>query len=280
MKEKLKNIPEVPKGQKIFWWIVRAALVICFIYAAFFLTNENSQFYKSDGTTKLTQALAAFGLTFVWEIVQLFAGKTWLRHISPKVQTCINAFMLFGCCICSYLYLYEKWDITDLIMHLAAGVIIAVGSYELLLAMQYGKHEHLRTPTVAVWIIFAVVFISALWEFYEFTVDFFLGSNMQIRWERLIANWSENGGNVTFYDMSGKVTDYAKNLYFTVDGLMNTKQLNSSLYDTMTDMLIAALGGLIAEIVIMKVSFKKLRKSWSEEEKEQDNLMKENLADD
>lgn len=257
MRQRIKNIPEVSKGEKIFWWVVRAALIVCFFYSLFFLTNENHTLYKADGGTKLIQALAAFGLTFTWSIVQFFFGKTWLHNLSPRVQDCINAFILIGCCVCSYLYLYERWWFTDLLMHAVSGAITAVGAYEVLLAMQHNTKHHIEKATVVIWIFSLVIVIGCIWEVYEFTVDCILGSNMQIRFDRLIANWSSSGGRVTFYDAAGKVAEYSKGAPFTVAGKLTTQQLNSSLYDTMTDMIVAAIGGVIAEIVLIKGFFKK-----------------------
>lgn len=259
MKYRLKNITRiVPKRHIIFWWGVRILLICCWIYAAFWLSCKDCTLYRADGATKASQAIAAFTVSFTWEVLYVLGGKYWLGNISYRTQSLLCLFLIFGCAIGSYLYLYEKFSFYDIIMHTFSGVITAICGYEILKALFHGKEYRISKPLLAVWCVMFVLSIACLWEIYEFSVDCLLGSNMQIRFERTADNWKINGGCVQFIlgpvvEASGAVKSTLKKALVDMgENLLTSAQINSAVYDTMTDIISALIGGIVTTVVIVK----------------------------
>ncbi len=252
----------VPRAHLVFWWITRILLIVCACYALFFLMPETSNLYKPDGGTKFAQALAALGLSFIWEIFFVFGRKSWIGRLDYTVQTWLMTLILVACCVGSYLYFYERFWWFDLVMHIWSGVISAIGGYEIFVAMN-GKHPaSISKPAAVMFTVMFVFFMAVLWEIWEFSVDCLLGSNMQIRYERLIANWAQNGGMVTFKDAAGNLlnpenSETLKNGFAIFGKALSTSDINSSLYDTMGDIIAAVLGGIAGTVYIMKAKYKR-----------------------
>lgn len=251
----------VPRAHLIFWWITRIMLIVCACYALFFLMPESSSLYKPDGGTKFAQALAALGLSFVWELFFIFGRKCWIGKLDYTVQTWLMTLVLVACCVGSYLYFYEKFWWFDLAAHVWSGVISAVGGYEIFIAMNYKNPKSVNKQATVMFSVMFVFLIALLWEIWEFSVDCLLGSNMQIRYERLIANWAQNGGTVTFKDAAGNLldpenSDTLKNGFAVFGKALSTADINSSLYDTMSDIIVAVLGGIAGTVFIIKTKYK------------------------
>ena len=63
--KKLNRLKAVPMGQQILWWAIRAALLIFGIYGL--LHNSVTQFLMG---------LFAIAFTHMWDMWQLFGGKS------------------------------------------------------------------------------------------------------------------------------------------------------------------------------------------------------------
>lgn len=132
-------------------------------------------------------------------------------------------------------YLLSHWD---KLLHLLGGIVFAlIGSYLMVLLNRDCRQQRLLR------ILFAVCFsiaISVLWEFYEYGMDRFFGTDMQ-RDTVVQSIYSYNLG-----DEPGVVGEIADIESVTInDVLLEGGYLDLGLIDTMGDMLIETAGALL-----------------------------------
>lgn len=168
--KKLNRIPVIPAAHQNTWWICRALL---FIWGAVMLFLGY--------TTEFLEALFAIIFTHLWDMFQLFGGKSFITKVPYNLLTYLNCFIAFGVVVGSTVNKFTSFEYIDLPEHFFAGFIGAVGGYELAVVIQSKQKGNERlSPALAS--LFALAFsvtISVAWEFYEFTMDRLYGLALQ-----------------------------------------------------------------------------------------------------
>ena len=168
--KKLNNIPVIPKAHQITWWVCRGIL---FIWGASMLFLGH--------TTEFLEAMFAIIFTHLWDMFQLFGGKSFITWVPYYLFTYLNCFITFSVAIGSTVNKFTEFPYIDLPEHFFAGFMAAVGGYELAVIIQAKQPEDKRiSPALAS--LFALSFSVMLmvgWEFYEFTMDRLYGLNLQ-----------------------------------------------------------------------------------------------------
>ncbi len=168
--KKLNKIPIIPKSHQITWWVCRGIL---FIWGASMLFLGY--------TTEFLEAMFAIIFTHLWDMFQLFGGKSFITYVPYYIFTFLNCFIAFSVAIGSTVNKFTTFPYIDLPEHFFAGFIAAVGGYEFAVIMQSRQPKDKRiSPALAS--LFALAFSVTLmvgWEFYEFTMDRLYGLNLQ-----------------------------------------------------------------------------------------------------
>ena len=165
--KKLNRITPLPKPHEITWWVCRAAL---FIWGTWGMLHGY--------TSEFVQACFAIAFTHLWDMFQLFGGKSFITRYPYKLQTLLNCFICFACVVGTTVNTRTSFQYIDVPEHIFAGYLACVGSFFLGEIMQ-GKKQPLK---VSVHALFSFSFAVALlvgWEAYEFTMDRLYGFVMQ-----------------------------------------------------------------------------------------------------
>lgn len=168
--KQLNRIPVIPKSHQITWWICRALL---FIWGATLLLFGY--------TTEFLEAMFAIIFTHLWDMFQLFGGKSFITKVPYSLLTYLNCFIAFGVVIGSTVNKFTEFEYIDIPEHFFAGYIAAVGGYELAVVIQ-SKQPVDKKISPALASLFALGFavtITVAWEYYEFTMDKLYGLNLQ-----------------------------------------------------------------------------------------------------
>lgn len=216
MAYKIKKDPvdKIPKGQFVFWIIVRISMIICAAYS--FITGDVVMGFES---------VFCFIFTHLWDMFQVFGNSSFIEEVPPLSQTMLNLIIFIGIVIGSYLELFDKIWWFDDFMHIMSGVVCAVFGYDFACIIQRKKGQCAATLAALFSIMFALS-IAVGWEFYEFLMDYFHGTNLQ-----LAAPGEETAG----FDLPKYHNEY---------GYLG-------LVDTMTDMIMNAVGGLAGMIFMI-----------------------------
>lgn len=207
-------IGKIPRGQLIFWFIVRLAMIICATYS----------FVKGDLVMGF-ESVFCFIFTHLWDMFQVFGNGSFIEEVPPLSQTCLNAIIFVGIVLGSYFELFDKISWFDIMMHFATGVVCAVFGYDFAVIIQRKKGECAAT-LAALFSIMFVLSIAVGWEFYEFAMDTLHGTNLQL---------SKAGPETAMFDLSKYHNEY---------GYLG-------LWDTMTDMITNASGGIVGMIFMI-----------------------------
>lgn len=219
MTYKIKRDPveKVPTAQFIFWVIVRISMILCAGYS-FFIEKDMVMGFQST---------FCFIFSYLWDFFQILGNGSFIEDVPPLSQTMLNIVIFVGIVFGSYFDFFNKFDWFDNLTHLNAGFVCAVFGYDFALIIQRKKGG--CSPTLAA--IFALTFalgIAIGWEFYEFTMDRLHGTNLQL----------------------------AK----PIAGIVYDKILGSGDYgliDTMTDLIMNSIGGVVGMIAIIMIRIKK-----------------------
>lgn len=216
MEYKVKKLPvkDIPKGQFIFWIIVRASLVTCIIYSL----------VKGD-YVMMGESIACLCFSHLWDLFQIFGGQSFIIEVPPLSQTMLNIIIFAGIPFGSYLGLFDKLWFYDIIMHLLSGVVCAVFGYDFAFILQRKKGQCSIILAAMFGLMFAMS-IACGWEIYEFLMDYLHGTNLQL---------SSKGPETAMFDMSKYRNEY---------GYLG-------LFDTMTDMIYNTTGGIIGMIFMI-----------------------------
>lgn len=166
--KKLNKIKPIPLWHQIIWWAVRASLLIFGIYG--FLHNSTTQFLMG---------IFAIAFTHLWDMFQLFGGKSFITRVSYQAQTMLNIFICFGVVIGYVLNTKTNFQYVDIIEHFISGVVASYFAYDFAVAFQ-GKSRHLSPGLAAFFSLCFSCFILVAWEFYEFTMDRLYGYTLQV----------------------------------------------------------------------------------------------------
>lgn len=222
MAYKIKKDPvkKIPKAQFVFWIIVRISLIGCAIYS----------FSKGDLVMGF-ESIFCFIFTHLWDMFQVFGNGSFIEDVPALSQTMLNIIIFIGIVFGSYVALFNTIWWFDNAMHILSGLVCAVFAYDFAIIIQRKKGE--CAPTLAA--IFSIMFalsIAVSWEFYEFLMDTFHGTNLQL---------SKEGVETAMFDLSKYNNEYG---YI-------------GLVDTMVDMMMNAVGGIIGMIYMIILRNKK-----------------------
>lgn len=216
MAYKIKKDPinKIPKAQLVFWIIVRIAMIICATYS--FVTGDVVMGFES---------VFCFIFTHLWDMFQIFGNGSFIEDVPPLSQTMLNIIIFVGIVIGSYMGFFDSISWFDNMMHILSGFVCAVFGYDFAVIIQRKKGA--CAPTLAA--IFALMFalsIAVGWEFYEFLMDTLHGTNLQL---------AKEGAETAMFDLSKYNNEY---------GYLG-------LVDTVTDMMMNAVGGLAGMVFMI-----------------------------
>ena len=175
------------------------------------------------------ESVFSFIFTFLWDMFQVFGNGSFIEDVPPLNQTLLNVIIFVGIVIGSYGGVFDNTTWFDNVMHFLAGFVSGVFGYDFAVIVQ--KKSGKIAPTLAA--IFAVTFalsIAVSWEFYEFAMDRLHGTNLQL---------AKPIENVVY-------TEFGSGDY--------------GLIDTMTDLIMNAVGGVVGMIYIVIIRVKQSKK--------------------
>lgn len=225
MAYKIKKDPikEIPKAQFAFWIIVRVSMIICAAYS--FINGDLVMGFES---------VFCFIFTHLWDMFKVFGNGSFIEEVTPLSQTMLNVIIFVGIVIGSYFKMFDKIWWFDIFMHVLSGFVCAVFGYDFAVIIQRKKGQCAATLAALFSIMFALS-IAVGWEFYEFIMDTFHGTNLQL---------SKPGEETAMFDLSQYHGEY---------GYLG-------LFDTMTDMMMNASGGLVGMIFMIVLRNRKKKK--------------------
>lgn len=153
--------------QLVLWWIVRGLLLSFSIYGIL-----------HNSTTQFLMGLFAIAFTHMWDMWQLFGGKSFITRVGYFPQTLLNIFICFGVVVGYVVNTKTNFEHIDLIEHFFAGVVASYFAYDFAVVFQ-GKSRHLSPALAAMFALCFSVFLLVGWEFYEFTMDRLYGYTLQ-----------------------------------------------------------------------------------------------------
>lgn len=165
--KKLNRIGRVPLPQLVIWWAVRASLLGFSVWGI--LHNSATQFLMG---------LFAIAFSHMWDMWQLFGGRSFITRVGYFSQTLLNLFLFFGIIIGYVLNTKTNFPYVDLVEHFMAGVVASYFAYDFAVAFQ-GKSRHLSPALASMFALCFAVFLCVAWEFYEFTMDRLYGYTLQ-----------------------------------------------------------------------------------------------------
>ena len=216
MAYKIKKDPisKIPKLQLVFWIIVRIAMIICATYS--FVQGDLVMGFES---------VFCFIFTHLWDMFQVFGNGSFIEEVPPLSQTMLNIIIFIGIVIGSYFGLFDKLFWFDNAMHILAGFVCAVFGYDFAVIIQRKKGNCAATLAAIFSLMFALS-IAVGWEYYEFLMDTLHDTNLQL---------AKKGAETLIFDISKYRNDY---------GYLG-------LFDTMTDMMMNTIGGLVGMVFMI-----------------------------
>lgn len=166
--KRFSYLKTMPKTELILWTVIRLFIVGWFIYEIF---NAN--------TKDALQALFSLIFTFLWDMFQIFGGKSFIKNVSSHAQTALILFILFGSLIGTKFKLYIDLEWYDLVLHFFSGAISAWFGYDFAFIVQ-GKKRPLSPALAALFSLGFAFFIAVGWEFFEFSMDTLHGTHLQM----------------------------------------------------------------------------------------------------
>lgn len=158
----------MPKSELILWTVIRLCIVGWFFYEIF-----------NASTKDAFQALFSLIFTFLWDMFQIFGGKSFIKNVSSHAQTALTIFILFGSLVGTKFKFYIDLEWYDLTLHLLSGAISAWFGYDFAFIVQ-GKKRPLSPALAALFALGFSFFIAVGWEFFEFSMDTLHGTNLQM----------------------------------------------------------------------------------------------------
>lgn len=220
---------EINKVDYFFFWVARILLLCAVVFA------RTPAYASLDSLNFLA--------TFAISILRFFAGgKTFIGRIDFRIQHIINVFEVFGIFGGHLINMYQYVEHFDRHLHWLAGYLVVIAGYYLYKAfeMKNGKENYILNPQTAAMFSFGTsFFLIVAWEFSEFISDFFIGSNNQ---------------GYTF-------TPVYDEWWFKLFGKGAGAEGQFPLFDTMFDMLDAAVATIIATVILYLVLVRKNKKA-------------------
>lgn len=213
MTYKIKKDPieKIPRGQFVFWIIVRVIMIGCAVYS--FVHGDLVMGFES---------VFVFIFSHLWDMFQVFGNGSFIEEVPPISQTALNFIILMGILFGSYLGWFDKFTWYDEVMHCFSGMVCAIFGYDFAGIIQRKKGKCAITLSAMFGLMFALS-IAVGWEFYEFLMDTLHGTNLQL---------AKEGAETAMFDLAKYRGEY---------GYLG-------LVDSMTDMMMNAIGGVIGMI--------------------------------
>lgn len=165
--KKVNRIEPLSRAEQTIWLVCRVLLFVWGVLGLFF-----------GYTVQFVQAIFAIIFTYLWDMWQLWGGKSFITRVPSYLQTELNIFICFGCVVGTTVNNYTSLQGIDIPEHIFAGFLGCTFGFILCDVMQGEK----RKIKPAVQALFGLGFGVALmvgWEFYEFTMDRLYGFDMQ-----------------------------------------------------------------------------------------------------
>lgn len=161
------KIPQIPKAHKTTWLVCRILLLIWGIVYLFL-----------GSTTQFLQSLFAIAFTHLWDMFQLWGGKTFITKVSYRFQTQLNIFICLGCVVGTTLNKQTDIEFTDVILHFFAGCIASSAMYEFSELIN-GPSRKTGPAMKAMFSLMGAITLLVGWEIYEFSMDRIYGMSLQ-----------------------------------------------------------------------------------------------------
>lgn len=165
--KKLNKIPPLAKGHIITWYVCR---VLLFFWGFWGMLHGY--------TSEFIQATFAIIFTHLWDMFQLFGGRSFITKYPAYMQTLLNVFICFGCVVGTTLNTRTSFTGIDVPEHIFAGYLACTGGFVLSEIMQ-GEKQPIKISVQALFSLGFAVAILVGWEYYEFTMDRLYGFVMQ-----------------------------------------------------------------------------------------------------
>ncbi|HHU84458.1 MAG TPA: hypothetical protein GXZ23_04730 [Clostridiales bacterium] len=164
---KLNKLKPVPMWQQTLWWLIRAALLVFAIHGLFI-----------GSVTEFLMGMFSIAFSHLWDMFQLFGGKSFITRVGFFSQTLLNILLFFGCIVGPTLNAKTHFEYANVIEHFWAGLIATNFGYDLAVTMQ-GQKRHLSPALASLFSLMFSIMIGVAWEFYEFTMDRLYGYHLQ-----------------------------------------------------------------------------------------------------
>lgn len=165
--KKLRRIQKLSKAEEITWWVCRFLLFVWGVWGM--LHGYTSEFI---------QATFAIIFTHLWDMFQLFGGRSFITKYPSYMQTMLNVFICFACVVGTTLNTRTDFDGIDIPEHIFAGYLACTGGFVLSEIMQGEKHP-IKISVQAMFSFGCAMAVLVGWEYYEFTMDRLYGFVMQ-----------------------------------------------------------------------------------------------------
>lgn len=165
--KRLNKIPPISKGHIITWYICR---ILLFFWGVWGMLHGY--------TSEFIQATFAIIFTHLWDMFQLFGGRSFITKYPAYMQTLLNVFICFGCVVGTTLNTRTDFTGIDIPEHIFAGYLACTGGFVLSEIMQ-GEKQPIKISVQALFSLGFAVAILVGWEYYEFTMDRLYGFVMQ-----------------------------------------------------------------------------------------------------
>ena len=164
--KKLNKITPIPKSHEILWWVCRGIMVAFSVYGIL-----------NGSVTMFMMGLFSVAFSHLWDMFQLFGGKSFITRVDFMAQTFLNLFVTYSLGV--YL-LNTRTNIHffDILSHAASGFIATWFAYDFAVVFQ-GKKRHLSPALASFFSLTFSMFIAVAWELYEFTMDRVYGYQLQ-----------------------------------------------------------------------------------------------------
>lgn len=167
MKKRVNRIEPLGKGTQLIWWICRGLLLAWGIIGLLF-----------GYPVQFVQSVFAIAFTHLWDMWQLWGGKSFITRVPAYLQTELNIFITFGCVVGTSVNNYTDFEGIDIPEHILAGFLATTFGF-ILCDMMQGEKRKIKPAVQGLFSLGFGIALMVGWEFYEFTMDRLYGFNMQ-----------------------------------------------------------------------------------------------------
>ena len=228
MKEKLNNY-----GLSVFKVSITSVLCLVGLLSMIYVactTNELFSYFYCLATVPFVALPLIMSIAFKWKMNLFFYVLFTFYAFGPLLGAVYN-----------FYYFTSWWDI---LLHLLAGTVFAVVGSKLSDVLNKGNET--SYVFAAIFGVLVSIVIAVLWEFFEYSCDTFLSSDMQ-------ADTIINVINTKINRTDG-IADTYNNITETIvngQSLGIKGYLDIGLIDTMHDMIIETVGALVFVVYIL-----------------------------